>query len=244
MLLVVPGSSTSSPTTPTPTSSSSSSQDSVFDVSRYIENPVSERSGSTSEERRGNPLHRSTETENKNKNGKSEEVLQKHGEPLRQRIETLPVLFMNYRWSREQKGNRSRASSVYTHFPKDPNCDICLKTKITRDYCRKRTGTVVPRADNFGDLITADYKVLSAGCESRNNHRHAGYSHTHVKQKLLRKHRRACKSSWSRRGSQKSSALTIPWNLANSVKNYPGIIVSQRHTDRKQMGLLKAQCAE
>ena len=24
------------------------------------------------------------------------------------------------------------ADSVYTHFPKDPHCDICLKTKITR----------------------------------------------------------------------------------------------------------------
>ena len=32
---------------------------------------------------------------------------------------------------------------------------------------------------------------------------HSGYNHTHVKRKLLRKHRRACKSSWSRRGNQK-----------------------------------------
>ena len=30
-----------------------------------------------------------------------------------------------------------------------------------------------PRAENFGDLITADHKVLSEGCESRNNHRYA-----------------------------------------------------------------------
>ena len=29
----------------------------------------------------------------------------------------------------------------------------------------------VLRAENFGDLITADHKVLSEGCESRNNHR-------------------------------------------------------------------------
>ena len=42
---VIPGLSTSSSTTPTPTSSSSSSQHSVFDVSRYTENPVPERSG-------------------------------------------------------------------------------------------------------------------------------------------------------------------------------------------------------
>ena len=27
--------------------------------------------------------------------------------------------------------------------------------------------------ENFGDLITADHKVLSDNCESRDNHRHA-----------------------------------------------------------------------
>ena len=38
---------------------------------------------------------------------------------------------------------------------------------------QKRTGDAVPQADNFGDLITADHKFLSAGCGSRNNHRYA-----------------------------------------------------------------------
>ena len=63
--------------------------------------------------------------------------------------------------------------SVCTHFPKHPNCDLCLKMKITRASCRRRAGTVVPRAENVGDLITADRKVLSEGCESRHNHRYA-----------------------------------------------------------------------
>ena len=63
--------------------------------------------------------------------------------------------------------------SVFTHFPKDRNCEICQRTKITRAPCRRRIGGVVPRAENFGDLITADHKVLSEGCESRNNHRYA-----------------------------------------------------------------------
>ena len=62
---------------------------------------------------------------------------------------------------------------LYTHFPEDPNCDICLKTSITRASCRRRAGTVVPRAEIFGDLITADHKILSEGSESRNNHRYA-----------------------------------------------------------------------
>ena len=55
--------------------------------------------------------------------------------------------------------------SVYTHFPKDRNCEICQR--ITRAPCRRRIGGVVRRAENFGDLITADQKVLSEGCESR-----------------------------------------------------------------------------
>ena len=57
-----PGLSASSSTTPTALPSSSS-QDSVFDVSRYTENTVPERSGSTSEELLGDPLRRSTLTE-------------------------------------------------------------------------------------------------------------------------------------------------------------------------------------
>ena len=63
--------------------------------------------------------------------------------------------------------------NVHTHFPKDRNCEICKRTKITRAPCRRRKGEAVPGADNFGDLITADHKVLSDNCESRNNHRYA-----------------------------------------------------------------------
>ena len=43
--------------------------------------------------------------------------------------------------------------SVYTHFPEDRNCEICMPTKITRASCRRRNGEAVPRAANFGDLI-------------------------------------------------------------------------------------------
>ena len=45
----------------------------------------------------------------------------------------------------------SGTHSTFSHFPKNPNCEICLKTKITRASCRKRIGTVVPRAEHFGD---------------------------------------------------------------------------------------------
>ena len=56
--------------------------------------------------------------------------------------------------------------SVYTHFPEDRNCEICKRTKITRAPCRRRNGEAVPRAANFGDLTTADHKVLSDNCET------------------------------------------------------------------------------
>ena len=56
--------------------------------------------------------------------------------------------------------------SVYAHFPKDRNCEICQRTKITRVSYRRRNGGAVPRAENFGDLITADHKVLRENCEN------------------------------------------------------------------------------
>ena len=61
-------------------------------------------------------------------------------------------------------------------------------------------------------MITADHKVLSDNCESRNNHRYAvvvqdlalnGSRRIRAKQKLHKKPREACKSSWGRRGNQK-----------------------------------------
>ena len=64
--------------------------------------------------------------------------------------------------------------NVHAHFPEDRNCEICKRTEITRAPCRRRNGEAVPRAANFGDLITADHKVLSDNCESRNK----GSSHS------------------------------------------------------------------
>ena len=56
-----------------------------------------------------------------------------------------------------------------------------LKTEIARSArgpksqgapCRRRICRVELRAENIGDLITADHKIVSEGCESRNNHRY------------------------------------------------------------------------
>ena len=63
--------------------------------------------------------------------------------------------------------------SVYTHFTKDRNGEVCRRTKSRRAPCRRRNGGAVLRAENFRDLITAEHRVLSENCESRNNHRYA-----------------------------------------------------------------------
>ena len=72
--------------------------------------------------------------------------------------------------------------NVHTHFPKDRNCEICKRTKITRAPCRRRKGEAVPRADNFGDLITADHKVpkrqLRVSKQSSLRSRGTGFSYS------------------------------------------------------------------
>ena len=92
--------------------------------------------------------------------------------------------------------------SVHTHFPEGRNCEICKRTKITRAPCRRRNGEAVLRAAHFGDLITADHKVLSDNCETiidmqswcriqpLNRSRRI-----RAKTKLHKKPREACKSS-------------------------------------------------
>ena len=42
---------------------------------------------------------------------------------------------------------------------------------MTRAPCRRHIGGALHRAENFGDLTTAERKVLNEGCESRDNHR-------------------------------------------------------------------------
>ena len=74
---------------------------------------------------------------------------------------------------RTKVASKSRKHNIFIHFPKDRNCEVCLRTKMTRCPCRKSTGEAVPRAEKFGDLTTADHNVLSEEGESRHNHRYA-----------------------------------------------------------------------
>ena len=139
---------------------------------------------------------------------------------------------------------------------------ISLKTEIARSV--RGLQSQGPRAEdamakpylelqNFGDMITADHKVLSDNCESRNNHRYAVVVQDLAtqwiqaypcKNKTSQETQRACKSSWNPKGNQKSFTLTIPWNSEKLVKISPGIIARLHHTDRRLMVLRKEQCAE
>ena len=137
----------------------------------------------------------------------------------------------------------------FSHFPKDRTCEICQMTKITRAPCRRRIGRVVPRAEKFGDLITADHKVLSEGCESRNNYRYAVVVQDLATQWIQSYPCKTKTSQETQRSLQKflepnSKPLVIYIDLAKLVKIFLGIIVRRHHTDRKQMGLLREQYAD
>ena len=141
--------------------------------------------------------------------------------------------------------------SVFSHFPKDRNCGICLRTKITRASCRRSIGTVVPRADIFGDVTTADQKVLSEGCESRNNHRYAV-----VVQDLATQWIQSypCKTKTSKETqnslqkfleSRRNPKVIYTDNSTEFGKSCEDL--SWNHcssTHRKPTGLLREQCAE
>ena len=146
------------------------------------------------------------------------------------------------KWQRNQ-----RKHSIFTHFPKDRDCDVCFRTKTTKASCRRREA--LPRAEKYVDLITADHKVLSEGCESRDNHRYAV-----VVQDLATRWIQSypCKTKSSHETersllkflepSQKAKSSLygqVHWNLENLVKIYHGLIEPQHLIDPRQMASLK-----
>ena len=166
---VVLGLSTSSCTSFTPTSSTFSSHDSVIGT----ENPAAERSEIMSAESRGNPLPKpaKNKTQIKMKETKTYSViyclscwtglqefrenlvdesspLEPQGDPSLGHRDTSSSSHELPMESRPKVETGWGKHCVYTHFPKDPNCDICLKTKITRGvlpktcwYIRTQSGT-------------------------------------------------------------------------------------------------------
>ena len=63
------------------------------------------------------------------------------------------------------------STALYYSLSEGPKLRHLFEDEKKSASWRKRAGTVVPKAENVGDLITADH--TSEGCESRNNHRYA-----------------------------------------------------------------------
>ena len=137
----------------------------------------------------------------------------------------------------------NRKHRIHTHFLWDWNCDICLRTKITRVLCRRRNEGSISRAVKFGDLITADHKILNEGSEPWNNHRYAVVVQdlaTQWIQSYPCKNQNITGVSESfmiRPRSQKLFTPTVHRNLANLVKNDHGIIGLPHLIDQKQKEL-------
>ena len=143
--------------------------------------------------------------------------------------------------------------SVQTHFPKDPSCDICLKPTLTRASWQKTCWYSRAQSGKFVDLLIADHKFVSEGSASRNNHRYAVVAQDLATQWLQSY---PCKSKSSQETQKSLMKFLEPTrkprviytdmfgNLESLVRNFSGIVVRQRHTDQKQMGLQKEQCAE
>ena len=109
----------------------------------------------------------------------------------------------------------------------------------------------VLRAEKFGDLVTADHKVLNEGAETRHNHRYSiavqdlanrWISVVPVQNKNFSGDGRVNGNFSSRLKSRKSFTLPIRWNLADLVKICQAIIEPRHLIDLRRMGLSKEQC--
>ena len=139
--------------------------------------------------------------------------------------------------------------SVYTHFPEDGNCEICRRTIITRAPCIERNDGAVPRDENFGDLITANQKVLSDNCESRTHHRYAVLVQDLATQWIQWY---PCETKTSQETQRLAEVFREPKVIythnslekGKACEDLSWTIARQHHTDRRLMVMLREQCAE
>ena len=57
----------------------------------------------------------------------------------------------------------------FTHFPRDPGCEICQMGKPHRAYCKTQNPDgehTLPKPKKFGDAVVADHKILGEHQES------------------------------------------------------------------------------
>ena len=162
-----PTSSSSSSTSPTTTVSSDSETRAREDLSGIDSHPALVSSSHVERTKRCDPLTMPTKNPKPNKNENHDierrdplcsdilEWLQEFGENLVN--DRVPErrdshVSSSHEPSLELTPTRSvdlGKHSVYTHFPKDRNCEICQTTKITRAKRKRRNGRAVLRAENF-----------------------------------------------------------------------------------------------
>ena len=71
--------------------------------------------------------------------------------------------------------NRAGGKAQCIHsYPKDPNCEVCRRTKVTRAPCRRNPyGRTFKSPKGIGDMLTADHKAPNEEQESRMHHKYA-----------------------------------------------------------------------
>ena len=162
-----PTSSSSSSTSPPTTMSSDSETRAREDLCRIDSYPVSVSSKHVERKERRDPLTKPTKIPKPNQNEDHEGIRR---DPFCSEIpEWLQEFRENLVDDRVPERRDSHASSshevsleptptrsadlgkhsVFNHFPKDRNGEICQRTKITRAPCRRRIGGAVPRAENL-----------------------------------------------------------------------------------------------
>ena len=141
--------------------------------------------------------------------------------------------------------------NLFIHFPEDPNCEICKRTKVTRAACRRNSQSHTLRAAKFGDIITADHHVLSEGGESRNDQRYAfvvqglatqwnqSYPCKNTNFTSIGEQSMEVSRSW--RKTEGSHTLTIQWNFETRVKIFNGTIARLHSIGRRHMELQTEQ---
>ena len=163
-----------------------------------------------------------------------------------------------------ESGIKIKEAQYLFHFPKDRNCEVCLRTKMTRAPCRRRTGEALPRAENIGDLITGDHKVLNEEGESRDNHWCAVIVQdlatqwiqsypckTKTSQETERSLRKFLEPSQKPKVIYTDNSLkfgksceVLAWNHRTSTPHRSETTVYVNTTGQKQMALLKEQYDE
>ena len=259
--VAVPGLATGSSSSSASSSSTSLPQDTSGDIPS---SPSTQRSDDTNVPASRNRSRTPTKTKNRNKNCDNEPASRNRLRDLPGWLEEVTENFEDKRstnikghtpanTSQDSDSERptkvvSRKHSIYTHFPKDRNCEICKRPKITRSPCWKRTGDAVLRAETsvtWCEQITkssmkeVNFETITDTQSCCKIQPLNGYNLTRAKQKLLRKRSGVYESFPSRRRSQKLFTQTILWNLANPVKIYRGIIVHQDLPIRDQWLLRK-----